>query len=170
MPCTAAPVPSMTWLKTWNQERGWASSYQTHLLPHNHHHHYHCLPPLHHHRCNQVMHLVLGFIFPLAPLFLLRGQAREKSGIEVDCKMMMMVMMMMIMRRMMTILKRAALLATSARSFAALDVLIFSNTRRWNHQQFIIACIVNIARVTWSLVCLQVNPQKSLVCGESTVE
>ena len=31
----------------------------------------------------QVMHLVLGVIFPLAPLFLLRGQAREKSGIEV---------------------------------------------------------------------------------------
>ena len=32
---------------------------------------------------SKVMHLVLGFIFPLAPLFLLRGQAREKSGIEV---------------------------------------------------------------------------------------
>ena len=51
------------------------------------------------------MHLVLGVIFPLAPLFLLRGQAREKSGIEVDCMMMLITMMVMMMTiRMMTIL------------------------------------------------------------------
>ena len=94
---------------------------------------------------------MLGFIFPLAPLFLLRGQAREKSGIEVDCIMMMMRMTMMMMMRMMMmmmrmmmmmtmmvlrrmmmmiVLKRVALLATSVRFFAALGARIFSSTRR----------------------------------------
>ena len=29
------------------------------------------------------MHLILGIVFPLAPLVILRGQAREKKGIEV---------------------------------------------------------------------------------------
>ena len=32
------------------------------------------------------MQLVLALIIPVAPVFLLRGQAREKSGIEVGSR------------------------------------------------------------------------------------
>merc|ERR1719284_970259 len=68
-----------------------------------------------------VMHLVLGVIFPLAPLFLLRGQAREKSGIE----------------------------GGAVGDFCT------------------VLCCPGCAHLQQYK---EVNPQKSLVCGESTVE
>merc|ERR1719284_2053615 len=68
-----------------------------------------------------VMHLVLGVIFPLAPLFVLRGQAREKSGIE----------------------------GGAVGDFCT------------------VLCCPGCAHLQQYK---EVNPQKSLVCGESTVE
>ena len=95
MQCIVVRAPSTTWQRIWNQELGWESprflSYQfvfslqlsspsssvDHLHPNI------ILVLVIIIQGAQVMHLVLGVIFPLAPLFLLRGQAREKSGIEV---------------------------------------------------------------------------------------
>ena len=215
MQCIVVRAPSTTWQRIWSPELGWASSrffsfwsglgYLFNLLFHRHH------PPTHHLHPKivlviiiqgaQVMHLVLGVIFPLAPLFLLRGQAREKSGIEVRFSSLFNSKSNGSRKyqwpccgvrpgqwQLYQIVDREELLETSALSSAAPAVRISNNTRRSDleparyrhlhpHCHYFryqgisyssFACLQSVCSPKTS--SSQVNPQKSLVCGESTVE